>query len=419
MKAKRFTAIFFLGVLAVFMCLVFAAISIKAAEMLNISSEAINIDWEKLYPFNESSDHSIQQEMSKFAYLKDKIEKSTTTRIAGSFKIIEAAKTYEELIGWNMAAVNDYNPVVRLDDGFLVSLLPSKDISENAQAVAELDNFCRTLGIKYMYINAPIKICSSDDKDISGILDYSNQNTDRFLDAIGKAGVKYYDFRKILHADGMNHHEAFFKTDHHWKPETGLWAARHILEFLRDDYGWDVDPEILNPDKFEYKVYPEWFLGSYGKKITLARTKPDDFTIIYPKFHTHLRFEVPSLGIDTSGDFSVTYNISLAERRDYYGLNTYAAYKYADLSLGKIHNLLSHDGRKILFVHGSIFNCVIPFTALGIEYTEEIDLRHFTGSLKSYIKTSRPDIVITAYNSTTIGFTKAAKYPNNKFYDFR
>ena len=264
-----------------------------------------------------------------------------------------------------------------------------------------------------------MKICASEDQDISGILDHSHQNADRFLDEISKAGVKYYDFRKILHADGMNHHEAFFRTDHHWKPETGLWAAKHILEILRDDYGWDVDPAILNPDRFEYKVYPKWFLGSQGKKITLVCAKPEDFTMIYPKFKTLIRFEVPTQEIDTSGDFSVTYEMFHVESKDYYGRNPYGAYKYADQPLTKIHNLLNHNGKKILILHESMFNCVIPFAALGIEYTDEIDLRSFTGSLRSYIKSSKPDIVITAYNTERPGTTTAAAPPNNKFYDFR
>lgn len=419
MRAKRFTAIFFVGVLAVFVCLVFTGVSMKAAEKLTTASSSVNIDWEKLYPFEESAGHALKPKMSKLSYVKEKTEKYTSTGMAGGTRIVEAARTYEELIGWNMAAVNDYNPVIKLHDGHLSDLAASRDVSENAEAVKELDSFCRELGIEYIYINLPKKICAYDDKEISGVLDYSNQNADRLLDAIGRAGVKHYDLRKKLHTEGMNHHEAFFRTDHHWKPETGLWASKHILQILRDDFGWDVDPEILNPDKFEHKIYPDWFLGSYGKKLTLARTKADDFTMIYPKFRTLIRFELPAGGIDTSGDVSVTYNMQCVERMDYYGLNTYAAYKYADQPLSKIHNLLKHDSKKILFIHESMFNCVIPFVALGIENTDEIDLRHFSGSLRSYIKSSKPDIVISAYHSGVPGRTRAVKYPNNKLYDFR
>ena len=219
----------------------------------------------------------------------------------------------------------------------------------------------------------------------------------------------------MLHAEGMNHHEAFFRTDHHWRPETGLWASRHILQILRNDYGWNVDPEILNPDRFEHVVYHECFLGSEGYKLTLARAKPDDVTILYPKFQTLLHFHPFDIGIDVSGDFSVTYNMKQAE----YGNVAYGTYNYGGHQLSKIHNLLNSNHKKLLMIDDSMAYVLIPFLSLGIEYIEEMDLRLFSGSLKSYIKSSMPDIVITAYNSGWPGLTRAAKYPVNKFYDFR
>ena len=427
MKTQKFIAVIFLSTVIFFLCLgVVSYIAKKTNDFVNYDEEKIaapNIDWAKLYPFDDADvphDNTEENPIEKiFSHIKEKCEEYSSTRLLGFYHAAVAAKSYEELIGWNMAAVNGYNPVIKLNDGYLSGLAASRDVSENAEAVKELNDFCRDLGIEYTYINLPVKICISEDKDISGILDFSNKNADRLLDAIGRAGVKYYDFRKILHSDGIKHHEAFFRTDHHWRQETGMWAAKHILGILRDDYGWKVDPELLNPDRFDHKIDPEWFLGSQGKKITLARTKPDDFTMLYPKFRTLIRFEVLSRGIDTSGDFAVTYEMRHVERKDYYALNPYAAYKYADRPLTRIHNLLNHDGRKILFIHDSVSNCVIPFVGLGIEYTDEIDLRHFTGSLQTYIKASRPDIVITAYYSSIPGRTRAAEYPNNKFYDFR
>ena len=418
MKMKRFTTIFFLSTIMIFMCLVPFSIARRAVDKLTEHDGGVNIDWEKLYPFEESRDIVQEVKTSLIQYIKEKVENYTSHKLAGSHAIIGAAKSYEEFIGWNMAAAQDYNPVIKLSDGYLAGLVVSKDITENANAVKELSDFCRSLGIDYLYVNYPAKICVSQDKDISGMLDFSNQNADNLLYMLRESGVRAYDLREILHNEGMNHHEAFFRTDHHWRPETGLWAARHILEILRDIYGWNVKPEILNPDSFEYKVYPEWFLGSQGTKLTLARTKPDDFTMIYPKFSTHLRFEILSRGIDVSGDFSIFYEMSLVERKDY-SLNTYAAYKYADQPLDKIHNLLNHNGKKLLIIHDSMSNCVIPFIALDIENIDEIDLRHFTGSVRNYITSTRPDAVITAYHSGVPGRTLADNYPNNKLYDFR
>ena len=276
---------------------------------------------------------------------------------------------------------------------------------------------CKSEGINFFYVNLPTKICVSQDKNISGILDFSNQNTDRFLLGLKESGVKYYDLRKILHNEGMNHHEAFFKTDHHWKPETGLWAAKKVLEFLRNDYNYNVNPEILNPENFDKVIYPEWFLGSQGKKVTLKRARPEDISLIYPKYRTQFNFQAPAAGINISGDFGVIYEMKSIVSKDFYGTNPYAVYKYGDQPLSITHNFLSDNNNKILVIHDSFSNSLIPFLALGVQQIDEIDLRHFSGSLRTYIKFTRPDLVFIAYLSGIQGQPKSNN--KNEFFDFR
>ena len=185
--------------------------------------------------------------------------------------------------------------------------------------------------------------------------------------------------------------------------------------------GWNVEPEIIAPENFEYVVYRDWFLGSQGKKVTLARTKPDDFTMIYPKFETSLKFEVASLGLDLSGDFGITYNMNEVVSRDYYGKNPYATYIYSDTPLTRIENKLNANGKRLLVVKDSFSLCVIPFVALGIQYVDVIDLRHFTGSIRSFIDKVSPDAVIVEYLSTIPGLTSkpSPSETDKKFYDFR
>lgn len=120
-----------------------------------------------------------------------------------------------------------------------------------------------------------------------------------------------------MHESGFNHHEAFFKTDHHWKPETGLWAAGEILKILRDNYKWPVNPDLLQLKNFERVIYPKWHLGSQGKKFTLSRAEPDNISLIYPKFETSFIYEIPSLDINISGDFGITYDMTQISSLDY------------------------------------------------------------------------------------------------------
>ena len=167
--------------------------------------------------------------------------------------------------------------------------------------------------------------------------------------------------------------------------------------------GMKIDIELLDDDIFDYVKYPEWFLGSWGKRFTLSRIKPDDFIMIYPKYTTMLNYEIPDKGIKTSGDFEITYDMTNLTDKNYYDKNPYAAYDYADRPLIRLHNIQNRNGKKLLILHDSFGNCVIPFLSLGIEYIDAIDLRHFTGSLKTYIKQNKPEIVIVMYNTAYTG----------------
>ena len=269
MKAQKFTAVFFLSITLIFMFLAPTSLVMKkidkriqerAEAQKVINAVKAGIDWAKLYPFEEYDDkyHETYQvhidSETPFTYVKKRIDDYTSKSLLCRMTAVEAAKTYEELINWNIASVYEYNGVTKLRDGFLTGITGSADISPKAASIINFADWSRNKGIDFLYVNAPFKICIHEDQDITGILDFSNQNADRFLRRLSTAGVTNYDLRKILHAEGMKHHEAFYRTDHHWKTETGLWASRHILQFLRDNYGWNVEPEILNPDKFEHVV---------------------------------------------------------------------------------------------------------------------------------------------------------------------
>ena len=429
MKAEKFTTIFFLSVIVIFMCLVPVSLAVKQVNKRieaekNRNTFKSSIHWAKLYPFDEYDTKHDQVHQGSFnpeklfSYVKAKIDEYSSNYLIVSMQAIEAAKTYEDAIGWNIASAYEYNGVTKLYDGYLTGITASRDVVPNAEAVIDFAGYCRDKGIEFFYVNAPCKVCVSEDKNISGILDFSNQNADRFLGLLGNAGIKTYDLRKILHLEGMNHHEAFFRTDHHWKPETGLWAAKHILEFLRDDYGWDIDPEILASERFKYVIYPEWFLGSQGKKVTHTRTKPDDFTMIYPAFTTNIHYEIPSIGLNTSGDFTVTYNMREIEPKDYYNKNMFSAYNHGRSPLTRLENISAKNNRKIMLIYDSFSNAVIPFLALAIKNVSSIDLRQFTGSLKKYIDMNTPDLIMVVYNSDFPGQTISLN-THTGMYDFR
>ena len=414
MKPERFTAYAFLCAVMGMMALSFYGAAGRLIDKADTSSASWRkyIDWEALYPFEAGKKKIGEGTASKYLYIKKKLEEYTSSRMPGYYTFIEASGKYKDILNWNMVSVFDYNAVVRLKDGCLASYTPSYDIEGKAELVKNFSDVCAEKGIDFMYINFPSKICVSEDKSISGVLDFSNQTADRFLAELNASGVRYYDFRKALHSNGMNHHKSFFVTDGHWKPETGLWAAGEILKILRDDLSWDVEPEILSPGNFEYVIYRDYFLGDKGRKLTLSRAAPEDFTMIYPKFETLIKFEVPDAEVNAEGDLKVIYNMKRLEAEDLYSREMYGAYSYGGGPLVRFENKLNRNGKRLLMIHDSFSICVMPFAALSIQYLDAVDLRYFTGSLENFIDREKPDAVIIAYLQLNTGREK-------ELYDFR
>ncbi|MGN1201664.1 MAG: DHHW family protein, partial [Eubacterium sp.] len=254
--------------------------------------------------------------------------------------------------------------------------------------------------------------------EISGELDFANDNADELLNGLSGRNIGVLDLRENIHQAGLNHHELFYVTDHHWKAETGLWAAGEISNYLNEQYDLGIETDLLDITNFTSVLYEDWFLGSLGKKVTLGKTEPEDFSLLYPNFPTQFHYEIPSIGIDTVGDFSVTYNMEAVEPKDYYNKSPYAAYNYGDRAVIKIENQNASSDEKVLIVHDSFADSVIPFMALGTKNIESIDLRYFNGSLEKFIDDSDPDLVIVMYNageiSSEIDFTT-----HTDIFDFR
>ena len=418
LKPERFTAVVFIFAITAFMLMSFYSVAARTHDMIEQPRREIPVDWQKIYPFDDGRREESQSQKisSLFGYIVSRLEKYTSEMLPGYHKMVEAAKMYEDSARWNMVSVADYNAVTRLKDGYLASYTPSRDIAHDAESLKEFAVFCAERGIDLAYIAFPSKICVSDDREISGLLDFSNQNTDRFLDMLKDSGVKHYDFRKNLHAAGMNHHQSFFRTDLHWKPQTGLWAAGEILKILRDNFGWDVNPGTLKPENFRYEIYRDWYLGVRGKKATLARTKPEDFTLIYPKSGVSLKFEVQSLGVNLSGDFGIIYDMKQVEPKDYYGKDSYAAYIYENNPLVRMENFSRKNGKRLLIIKDSFSNCVIPFIALEVQHVDVLDLRYFTGSVRNFADTVKPDVVLVMYYAAIPG---RADKNEKSLWDFR
>ena len=368
----------------------------------------VDINWAAKYPFYEQQAASYQlgnflRNMSGLRISikkleEEKIDKWCRDYLAFYSVLVEAGRGIDNVLAWDIMTPG--MDVYRLQDGYLTYSYRKLDMAEHIGAVAEFAQLVSQQGGRLLYVQSPGKTNPFGDRELDG-LDYANYNTDMLLQGLQARGVDVFDLRQDMYRDMGNEgwHKAFFRTDHHWLPSTALWAAEKLAARLHADYDVDVDFGHFSEADYDVVNYENYFLGSQGKKVTLAKTTAEDIALYYPKFSTDVRLEIPSLGIDTRGDFTIMYDMEMVKKRDFYGGNPYAAYGYGDMPEIKVHNFTNEylRDKKILIIKDSMVDTVLPFLSMGLKDITLLDIRHFNGSVRRYVEDFKPDIVIVMY----------------------
>ena len=309
----------------------------------------------------------------------------------------------------NTRIVNkDDTVIARADSGSLVSLIPEmtdSQLNEVADKIEALQNKAQSRGADFLYFAAPGKEIYETGPE--NLKTYALSNYDRFIATLSGRNICYYDLREALASSGIPERDYFFITDHHWRPATGLAMAGAICRELDSRYGFQFDPEKLNPDNYQIKNYENFFLGSKGKKVGTFFTPSgaDDFQIILPKFDTRIHEEIPHNSVSRDGDFETITYYNEHFQKNYYGKNPYAAYSGGNFRLQIIRNELGGNGKKVLLVRDS-FACVVsPFLSLETDELHIMDIRDFVGysgerfSVFDYIDQNDFDLIIVLYSS--------------------
>jgi hypothetical protein len=370
------------------------------------------INWRSVYPFDErdtiragATEDRLTRLQQRIFDIETKIEKYTGENLVKRAIFAEWAIRYERAAGWNILN----GDVVDIGGGYLSEVRAKHSAAANVGTLAELYGFLQDLHINFLYVQAPYKIAPDD--AISGIRDFSNKNADDLLYALSQRGIPYLDLRENIREEGLNHHDLFYRTDHHWKVETGLWASGILADYLNKNHGFNFNPLLVNPVEYNYTLYEDQLLGGYGKKVTLAQTAKEDFVFLTPKFDTDFSLTIPELNLNVRGNYDILMDRSQIDIKDYYGSNPYRFYMHGDKQLIAVHNNLIQKGEKLLLIKDSFAEVVSPFLSAGIEDLHILDLRHFNGSLRSYIAKNKVDVVMVLYNPSSL--------ENERCFDFR
>lgn len=371
----------------------------------------IDIDWAALYPFEDGQTGAeeqpapglIERYTAFVQYVTNRLTSASTDQLAFRSAFIGLYARFNAAMGMGWIP-DEEQDVYRLNNGHLTYVYEREDTQPLCGQIARFKRRLETEGINMLFILQPSKLDKYDQSVLpEGVSDYSNDNADRLLEGLSALGVEYVDIREELHAAFDDYYALFYRTDHHWKSETGLWVSGVFARALRDRLGSSIEVEVTDPRKYNIEVLEDFFLGSQGKKIGAGYVEPDDFSLITPAFDTLLHLEVPSAGVDLQGRFEdIMFDPWNLDVRDYYNRTPYSAYMYGSRPLTRIHNLRNDGGERVLLVRDSSSNVVAPFLALGVEYLDVVDLRQFTGSLMEFVRQTRPDHVIVAYGASTI-----------------
>ena len=283
--------------------------------------------------------------------------------------------------------------VIKLNNGYLTTVRDTQSplIEEHAENVIALYENLTERGIDFLYINAPFKIDKYDTQLPNGLSDYTNSDADKFLNILIQSNVPTVDLREELRQAGLNHYDLFFRTDHHWTPEAGLWAAGLVMNKYLPQYRYG-NADLYDISNYYVDTHEQIFLGSWGRRTGRLYAGLDDISVITPNFETELYVSIPHRGYAKSGSFletvidpdDITYNRYIGGNAD-----------------ARIVNATG-NGKTCVVIGDSFSRVVLPFIALEFSEVYRYDTRQIPGDMTAYeyIELHNPDVVIVIYNPT-------------------
>ena len=202
--------------------------------------------------------------------------------------------------------------------------------------------------------------------------------------------------RQSLHADGLDHYDSFFVTDHHWTVPTGLWAARTMAEELNERFDLAMDAGALAEERFTNRVWEDVFVGSWGRKVTLKFAQPEAFVLPVP--NEPVRMRLTRYGESYEGGFEALYDESQITPQDFYTGNSYGALLRGDCGYIKVENLDRPDGPVVAVLRESFAGAAGPYLSLAAGELHLLDARYYDGSLKELLQEIQPDMVVSLLN---------------------
>lgn len=301
------------------------------------------------------------------------------------------------------------------DENVIVSASVYTTTDYEYEQTVSFYHFLSENGINLLYVNEPTKYIDDNlFREQFGVETYSNRNMDNFLAGIRAAGVPTIDLRDNIYEEGLSISDLFYRTDHHWTTNAGLWAAQIIAGGLNEYCGYDIDTFIYDESNYVMTEWKNCWLGEQGRLVAQTYVGLDDFTEIKPDFPTNYTFTTPYGTFDGTFDNFVNESVYNLENDVYENLSWHYSYGQIDC----INNDVEYG--KVLILGDSYDQVMIPFLSLGVRETDFLVLRDKDASfnLKNHILENGYDTVIICYAQFMLGAHDDPTSANYRMYTF-
>lgn len=365
------------------------------------------------------TDHNVYQDFLEEYRTEVKPGTPYMERLSSAVRIFESTinddaykrEQFVELYGYTQKTLGKrimsdagYGELYKTTYDQITFAVKKQDVTQELEGIKDLKSELDRSGISLLYVQAPFKLSGNEQQLPVNVKDYSNDNIDAFLKGLDQAEIDYMDLRAVLKDSGMTQNEMFFNTDHHWTINAAFYSLKSIVDRLNDSYGFHIDERYTDLVNYKQKKYPDYFIGSMGRRVGKAYGGTDDFTLITPDFETDYTLYERDYGGEKQykGSFEeAVLNNSYIEAGTPLETNRYAVYHGDNAELEFInHNIRSG---KILMVKDSFGLPIYSFLSLGVREMRALDVRLFKGSVVDYARKYKPDVVIILYNGDTFG----------------
>ena len=323
----------------------------------------------------------------------NEVESEYNDDFVTKYAFIEVNGAAKSLLGnW------ESNERIKIGDGYLVQESDSIDVSSNASSVVALNDWLASENTPFLYIAFPNKVETGSDELRPGRKTHSNENVDRLLEGLEAGGVRYYDLRADYGESHDDWQSGFFRTDHHWLPQTAFWAYTDIAGRLHEDYGYSLDSQSMDIGNYDIITYEKQFLGSAGRRTGRSFSGLDDFSVLIPNFDTSISVDSVDKDVHLEGSFEDVMFQKKYLEKDYYNIDTYSVYN-GDYDICIEKNESAANDMTVVVVKDSYTLALQPYYSFMFSEVHLVDLRYIEGeTLADYIDRIQPDLVIMEYS---------------------